>query len=118
MAEQLNEDKLVVPADKDTAKKKVSVELEVDTSVKDLGPNPFAWVIHLARGRGCLEDIPKDIHHHLHIPLVQSGRVVHGTSQSNDGTVRSGINSGWCWGGLVRTLHGIKSEISQIITST
>jgi len=49
MAEQLNEDKLVVPADKDTAKKKVSVELEVDTSVKDLGPNPFAWVIHLAR---------------------------------------------------------------------
>ena len=49
MAEQLNEDRLVVPADKDTAKKKVSVELEVDTSVKDLGPNPFAWVIHLAR---------------------------------------------------------------------
>jgi len=49
MAEQLNEDKLVVPADKDIAKKKVSVELEVDTSVKDLGPNPFAWVIHLAR---------------------------------------------------------------------
>ena len=49
MAEQLNEDKLVVPADKDTAKKKVSLELEVDTSVKDLGPNPFAWVIHLAR---------------------------------------------------------------------
>jgi len=42
-------DKIVVPADKDTATKKVSVELEVDTSVKDLGPNPFAWVIHLAR---------------------------------------------------------------------
>jgi len=49
MAEQLNEDKLVVPADKDTAKKKVSVELEVDTSVKDLGPNPYARLIHLAR---------------------------------------------------------------------
>ena len=31
----LKEDKLVVPADKETAKKKVSVELEVDTSVKD-----------------------------------------------------------------------------------
>ena len=49
MAEQLKEDKLVVPADKETTKKKLSVELEVDTSVKDLGPNPFARLIHLAR---------------------------------------------------------------------
>lgn len=49
MAEQLKEDKLVVPADKETTKKKVSVELEVDTSLKDLGPNPFARLIHLAR---------------------------------------------------------------------
>ena len=46
---ELKEDKLVVPADKDTTKKKVSVELEVDTSVKDLGPNPYAKLIHLAR---------------------------------------------------------------------
>ena len=30
-------------------KKKVNVELEVDTSVKDLGPNPYAKMIHLAR---------------------------------------------------------------------
>ena len=45
----LKEDKLVVPVDKNTVTKKVSVELEVDTSVKDLGPNPFAWLIHLAR---------------------------------------------------------------------
>jgi hypothetical protein len=49
MAEQLKEDKLVVPADKETAKKKVKVELEVDTSIKDLGPNPYAKLIHLAR---------------------------------------------------------------------
>jgi hypothetical protein len=43
------EDKIIVPADKDTASKKVSVELEVDTSVKDIGPNPYARLIHLAR---------------------------------------------------------------------
>ena len=49
MAEKLKEDKLVVPHNTDTAKKKVSVELEVDTSVKDLGPNPYAKLIHLAR---------------------------------------------------------------------
>ena len=46
---ELNEDKLVVPADKGTANKKVKVELEVDTSAKDLGPNPYARLIHLAR---------------------------------------------------------------------
>ena len=40
---------MVVPADTNTAKKKVSVELEVDTSAKDLGPNPYARLIHLAR---------------------------------------------------------------------
>ena len=45
----LKEDKLVVPADTNTAKKKVSVELEVDTSAKDLGPTPYARLIHLAR---------------------------------------------------------------------
>ena len=49
MAEQLKEDKLVVPSGTDTAKKKVSVELEVDTSVKEPGPNTYAKLIHLAR---------------------------------------------------------------------
>ena len=41
--------KVVVPASKEGVSKKVKLDLEVDTSVKDLGPNPFAWVIHLAR---------------------------------------------------------------------
>ena len=43
------EDKIIVPADKDAVSKKVNVQLEVDTSVKDLGPNPYAKLIHLAR---------------------------------------------------------------------
>ena len=45
----MSEDKIVVPADQNTASKKVSVELQVDTSVKDLSPNPYARLIHLAR---------------------------------------------------------------------
>jgi len=49
LKEELKEDKLVVPADTKTASKKVKVELEVDTSAKDLGPNPYARLIHLAR---------------------------------------------------------------------
>ena len=43
------EEKIVVPADKTEISKKVSLDLEVDTSVKDLGPNPYAKVIHMAR---------------------------------------------------------------------
>ena len=43
------EEKIVVPADKKEISKKVKVDLEVDTSVKDLGPNPYARIIHMAR---------------------------------------------------------------------
>ena len=43
------EDKIVVPTDKKEVSKKVAVELEVDTSVKDLCPNPYAKLIHMAR---------------------------------------------------------------------
>ena len=40
---------VAVPASSSGATKKVKLDLEVDTSVKDLGPNPFAKVIHMAR---------------------------------------------------------------------
>lgn len=33
----------------DGGTRKVKLDLEVDTSVKDLGPNPYAKVIHLAK---------------------------------------------------------------------
>ena len=48
MAEEKKE-KIVVPSDKKEVSKKVAVELEVDTSIKDLGPNPYAKLIHMAR---------------------------------------------------------------------
>tara|TARA_B100000085_G_scaffold108124_1_gene98611 strand:- start:119 stop:451 length:333 start_codon:yes stop_codon:yes gene_type:complete len=40
---------VVVPADIPEMSKKVKLDLEVDTSVKDLGPNPYARMIHMAR---------------------------------------------------------------------
>jgi len=40
---------VVVPATSEGVSKKVKLDLEVDTSVKDLGPNPYARIIHLAR---------------------------------------------------------------------
>tara|TARA_B100000925_G_scaffold132993_1_gene99424 strand:+ start:1033 stop:1401 length:369 start_codon:yes stop_codon:yes gene_type:complete len=40
---------VVVPASSTGATKKVKLDLEVDTSVKDLGPNPYAKIIHMAK---------------------------------------------------------------------
>ena len=40
---------VVVPADSTGMTKKVKLDLEVDTSVKDLGPNPYVKIIHMAR---------------------------------------------------------------------
>ena len=41
--------KVVVPASEQGITKKVKLDLEVDTSVKDLGPNPYARIIHMAK---------------------------------------------------------------------
>jgi len=40
---------VTVPASESGATKKVKLDLEVDTSVKDLGPNPYAKIIHMAK---------------------------------------------------------------------
>ena len=41
--------KIAVPASSEGTTKKVKLDLEVDTSVKDLGPNPYVKIIHMAR---------------------------------------------------------------------
>ena len=46
---ELKADAEVVAARSTGATKKVKLDLEVDTSVKDLGPNPYAKIIHMAR---------------------------------------------------------------------
>ena len=43
MAEEIKDVKIATP------KQKVQVDLEVDTSIKDLGVNPYAKLIHMAR---------------------------------------------------------------------
>ena len=39
----------VVVSSADTTTRKVKLDLEVDTTVKDLGPNPYVRLIHMAR---------------------------------------------------------------------
>ena len=65
MAEELKEDKLVVPADKSTANKKVKVELEVDTSAKDLDLKSYARLIHSKSNRQ-LENISRMVLNNIH----------------------------------------------------
>jgi hypothetical protein len=38
-----------VVATEDSTTRKVRLDLEVDTSVRDMGPNPYAKLIHLAK---------------------------------------------------------------------
>ena len=47
--EPIADAEVVVPASSAGATKKVKLDLEVDTSAKDLGPNPYAKIIHMAR---------------------------------------------------------------------
>ena len=45
MAEEIKDVKVATP------KQKVQVDLEVDTSIKDLGVNPYAKMIHIRASR-------------------------------------------------------------------
>ena len=47
--EEVKKDVKVVKPKVVEPKQKISVDLEVDTSVKALGPNPYAKIIHMAR---------------------------------------------------------------------
>jgi hypothetical protein len=42
-----------------TPKQKVQVDLEVDTSIKNLGVNPYAKLIHMARAVDALRIFPR-----------------------------------------------------------
>jgi len=48
-AEPKADAEIVVPAASEGVSKKVKLDLEVDTSVKDLGPNPYVKIIHMAK---------------------------------------------------------------------
>ena len=85
-------------------KKKVNVELEVDTSVKDLGPNPYAKLIHMARAVDSWRIFPRIFITGYIVLLYQ---VVHwymglGTSATMEqsGLVSVVVGAGAAWFGL------------------
>ena len=97
------EDKIVVPSDKTEVTKKVNVELEVDTSVKDLGPNPYANLIHLARAVDSWRIFPR-IFITTYIYLVYKVVVwymnIPSPSMEQSGLVSIVVGAGAAWFGL------------------
>jgi hypothetical protein len=101
--EIIKEDKLVVKSDKNTAKKKVLVELEVDTSMKDLGPNPFAWVIHLARAVDAWRIFPRifiTTYIYLLYKVVVWYMALPNPTMEQSGLVSIVVGAGAAWFGL------------------
>jgi hypothetical protein len=83
--------------------RKVKLDLEVDTSVKDLGPNPYARLIHLARAIDAWRIFPRMF---LTVYIVLLYKVViwfmdlSAPSFEQSGLVSIVVGAGAAWFGL------------------
>ena len=97
------EEKIVVPSDKKEVTKKVAVELEVDTSVKDLGPNPYAKLIHMARAGDAWRIFPR-IFLTVYIVLLYKCVIwymnLSAPTMEQSGLISIGVGAGAAWFGL------------------
>ena len=96
--------KVVVPASSEGVSKKVKLDLEVDTSVKDLGPNPFAKIIHMAKAVDAWRIFPRVF---ITVYIILLYQVVHwymnlGTDATieQSGLVSVVVGAGAAWFGL------------------
>ena len=83
--------------------KKVNVELEVDTSVKDLGPNPYAKLIHLARAVDSWRIFPRifiSTYIYLLYKVVLWYMALEAPSMEQSGLVSIVVGAGAAWFGL------------------
>ena len=93
----------VVVATQDSTTRKVKLDLEVDTSVKDMGPNPYARLIHLARAIDAWRIFPRMF---LTVYIVLLYKVViwfmalDAPSFEQSGLVSIVVGAGAAWFGL------------------
>ena len=108
------EEKIVVPADKPEISKKVKVDLEVDTSVKDLGPNPYAKLIHMARAVDSWRIFPR-LFLTVYIILLYKCVIWYMNLPSptleQSGLISIVVGAGAAWFGLY--VNGKKTEIKK-----
>ena len=94
---------VVVPAASEGVSKKVKLDLEVDTSVKDLGPNPFAKIIHMARAVDAWRIFPRifiTTYIYLLYKVVIWYMALEAPSMEQSGLVSIVVGAGAAWFGL------------------
>lgn len=94
---------VVVEMDEQGVTKKVKLDLEVDTSVKDLGVNPFKNIIHLARAVDSWRIFPRifiSVYIYLLYEVVLWAMEVENLSLEQSGLVSIIVGAGAAWFGL------------------
>ena len=94
---------VVVPAASEGVSKKVKLDLEVDTSVKDLGPNPYAKIIHMARAVDSWRIFPRifiTTYIYLLYKVVLWYMALEAPSMEQSGLVSIVVGAGAAWFGL------------------
>ena len=93
----------VVVSTQDSTTRKVKLDLEVDTTVKDLGPNPYVRLIHMARAIDAWRIFPRMF---LTVYIVLLYKVViwfmalNAPSFEQSGLVSIVVGAGAAWFGL------------------
>ena len=84
-------------------KQKIKVDLEVDTSVKDLGINPYAKLIHMARAVDAWRIFPR-IFLTVYIVLLYKCVIwymnLYAPKMEQSGLISSVVGAGAAWFGL------------------
>jgi len=84
-------------------KQKISIDLEVDTSIKDLGVNPYAKLIHLARAVDSWRIFPRvfiSTYIFLLYKVVIWYMELEGPTMEQSGLVSIVVGAGAAWFGL------------------
>ena len=93
----------VVVSTEDTTKRKVKLDLEVDTSVNDMGPNPYAKIIHMARAVDSWRIFPRifiSTYIFLLYKVVIWYMALEAPSMEQSGLVSIVVGAGAAWFGL------------------
>ena len=92
-----------VPDSTGTTTRKVKLDLEVDTSIKDLGPNPYAKIIHLAKAFDQWRIFPRifiSTYIYLLYKVVIWYMELPGPTMEQSGLVSVVVGAGAAWFGL------------------
>ena len=100
---EVHDVEISVPDSTGTTTRKVKLDLEVDTSIKDLGPNPYAKIIHLAKAFDQWRIFPRifiSTYIYLLYKVVIWYMELPGPTMEQSGLVSVVVGAGAAWFGL------------------